>query len=163
VVVSSKARPIIPWWWYAQANEPVPAVAEPIYEAVRFDFVLIFPQNNTWMYLLLEPSETVMSLLQQQDHMRAFILISLINKKFKAKQREIQRLHLGSVMQSKDLRKIFTFVAVRRESPVFDHIPANVPRLVRDVDPSTRTTSWKIHLPDRQLPFGSFRDILELD
>jgi len=161
-VESSKSRPIVPWWWYAQANEPVPAVAEPMYETVRFDFVLIFPGHNTWMYFLLEPSEEVLSLLRQQDHMRAFILISLINKNLKAKQREIQRVRLGSVMHSNDLRKILTFVAMRKENPLHDKMPGNVPRVVREVDPSTRTTSWEIYLPDQKLPFDSFQDILEL-
>ena len=65
-------------------------------------------------------------------------------------------------MHSNYLRKILTFVAVRKENPLHDEIPSNVPRLVREVDPSMRTTSRKIYLPDQKLPFDSFQDILEL-
>ncbi len=162
VVEASKKKPIVPWWWYAQENEPVPDVALAMYQTINFDFVLVFPRANTWVYILVEPSETVLQLLGEQDHMRAFILISLINKNFGEKQRDLQRLHLGRVMQSQDLRKIFTFVAVRNDNPVNARIPANVPRVVRDVDVNTKTTSWKIYLPGRRLPFESFKDTIEL-
>ncbi len=160
VVESAKKRLIVPWWWYAQQNEPVPSVVEEIYNMVAFDFVLMFPQVNAWIYIIVEPEEDVIELLKMQDHMKAFILISLINKNFNLKQRELKRLHMGKVIRSNDIRKIFTFVAVRSENQASESIIGDIPLVTRVVDNTSNTTSWRIIVPHAKQPYDSFKELI---
>jgi hypothetical protein len=160
IVESTKSRPLIPWWWYAEQHEPIPSVVQNIYKKVVFDFALVYPQQNAWIYLLLEPSKEIIGLLQDQDHMRAFILISLINKNFDANQRENARLRLGRVMASPDMKRIFVFSVVRAEDPTYRNIPKSIPAVIRVVQPKANTTNWDIRLPGIRQSFGSFGDVI---
>jgi len=159
VAETGKDRPIVPWWWYAQEKEPVPPVVKDIYKAVAFDFAVMYPQKNAWIYILGEPSREEIKLLSRQDHLKAFILISLINKKFPKAQRDNKRLHLGTVMRSKDLKRIFTFAAVREEVGGYGSIPRNIPTLSRVVHPASNTANWNIRLPGDGHVYGSFQEI----
>ena len=82
VAEAKKDRPVVPWWWYGEEKEPVPAVVKDIYKKVAFDFAVMYPQKSAWIYICVEPTEEVVELLSNQDHLKSFILISLINKKF---------------------------------------------------------------------------------
>ncbi|MBN1835912.1 MAG: hypothetical protein JW820_08675 [Spirochaetales bacterium] len=160
VVEASRSRPVVPWWWYQKEKEPVPAVVQDVYEGLAFDFALLYPQENVWIYIVLEPSVDVIELLRGQEHLKAFILISLINKRFPPAQREHQRLRLGTVLKSKDLNKIFTFVAFREEDAAYASLPPNLPTVSRLVHASSNTANWSIRLPRDRHVYGSFREIV---
>jgi hypothetical protein len=160
VVEATRSRPVAPWWWYEKENEPVPKVVADIYRDLSFDFALLYPKDNVWIYIVVEPSREVLTMLSRQEHLKAFILISLINKRFPPAQREHQRLRLGTVMGSKDLNKIFTFVAFREEDGGGAGIPAGLPTVSRLVHPSSNTANWSIRLPKDRHVYGSFREIV---
>jgi hypothetical protein len=109
VVETTRGRPVVPWWWYAEENEPVPAVVRDIYERLTFDFALLYPKRNAWIYICVEPPPETLALLGRQEHLKAFILMSLINKNFPRAQRERRRVRLGTLMDSKDIQRIFHF------------------------------------------------------
>jgi hypothetical protein len=157
---ATKQRPIVPWWWYPQEKEPVPAVVQDLYRGLSFDFVLTYPGNDQWVYLCVDPSAGVLELLRRQDHLKAFILISLINKKLPAAQRQHKRLHLGTVMKSKDMNRVFTFVAFREDDPRYAAIPGNIPTLSRRVHSASNTANWTVRLPQDRHLYGSFQEFL---
>jgi hypothetical protein len=160
VAEAGKERPVVPWWWYAKEKEPVPPVVKDIYKGVAFDFAVMYPQKNAWIYILAEPSPEEIKLLSRQDHLKAFILISLINKKFPKAQREHKRLHLGTVMGSKDLNRIFPFAAFQEEDKRYRSVPRNIPTLSRVVHPASNTANWNIRLPKDGHVYGSFQEIV---
>jgi hypothetical protein len=159
VAEAKKGRPVVPWWWYAQEKEPVPPVVKDIYGKLAFDFAVMYPQKNVWIYICAEPSADQIKLLSKQDHLKAFILISLINKKFPKAQRDNKRLRLGTVMGSKDLKRIFTFLAFREDNRAYRSIPENIPVLSRVVHPASNTANWNIRLPGDGHVYGSFQEI----
>ncbi len=160
VVERTPSRPVVPWWWYAEESEPVPAVVRDIYEGLTFDFALVYPKKNAWIYVCVEPQTETLALLGRQEHLKAFILMSLINKNFPRAQREHRRVRLGTLMDSKDIQKIFTFVARREEDPARGSVPAGLPVLSRLVHPSSNTANWSIRLPRDRHAYGSFLEIL---
>ena len=89
------SRPVVPWWWYAKDKEPVPDVVKDIYKGLAFDFALVYPKANAWVYVSVEPPAKIMELMLRQEHLKAFILMSLINKNFPRAQREGRRVRLG--------------------------------------------------------------------
>jgi hypothetical protein len=153
-------RPVVPWWWYAADKEPVPEVVADIYKAVAFDFALVYTGANAWAYVVVEPSAELMELMQRQEHLKAFILMSLINKNFPRAQRDTRRVRLAETMKSKDVRKIFTFVAFREDDPAWRAVPPGLPVLSRLVHPSSKTSNWSIRLPKEKHAYGSFREIV---
>jgi hypothetical protein len=153
-------RAVVPWWWYAAEKEPVPEVVADIYKAVAFDFALVYPGVNAWAYVVVEPSSELMELMQRQEHLGAFILMSLINKNFPRSQREGRRVRLAPLMKSKDVSKIFTFVAFREDDPAWRTVPAGLPVLSRLVHPSSKTSNWSVRLPKEKHAYGSFREII---
>jgi hypothetical protein len=157
---ATSRRPILPWWWYAQQQEPVPSAVQDLYRGLSFDFVLTYPRNDVWIYVCVEPAAAVLELLRRQDHLKAFVLISLINKKIPAAQRQHKRLHLGTVMKSKDMNRIFTFVAFREEDPRYRMVPANIPTVSRRVHSASNTANWTIRLPRDRRTYGSFQELL---
>jgi hypothetical protein len=160
VAEATASRPIMPWWWYAADREPVPSVVAEIYKRLTFDFTVVYPQENAWMYVNVEPSPGVLNLLSRQEHLKAFILVSLVNKKFPRAQREHKRLRLGTVMGSKDLRKIFTFVAFREDDQRYRSLPANIPTISRLVHTASNTANWSIRLPGDGHVYGSLLEVL---
>ena len=153
-------RPVVPWWWYAEGKEPVPAVVEDIYQRLTFDFALVYSKASAWIYVSVEPSAEIMKLMSNQELLKAFILMSLINKNFPLAQREHKRLRLGALMDSQDIQKVFTLVAFREEDPAYRSIPAGLPVLSRLVHPSSRTANWSVRLPKDKHVYGSFREII---
>jgi hypothetical protein len=133
VVESSAKRPIIPWWWYVDQKEPVPDVMKPIYKALKFDYVLVFPKKNVWIYLLIEPPRKIIDLLQNQDNLRAFIMMSILNK-------------------------IFTFVIYGNDYDFADKMPKEIPS-VKHIVTSTGT-NWQITYPGKKQVFWSFKELL---
>ena len=160
VAEASKGRPVVPWWWYEKEKEPVPSVAGEMYKKVAFDFAVMYPQSRVWIYVCVEPGPAIVELLGRQEHLKAFILVSLINKKFPKAQRENRRLRLGTVMGSKDLDKIFTFIAFREEDERYRSLPGNIPTLSRLVHPASNTANWNIRLPGYSQVYGSFQEIV---
>ena len=157
---ATASRPVVPWWWYAKDKEPVPDVVKDIYRGLAFDFALVYPKANAWVYVSVEPPAKVMELMLRQEHLKAFILMSLINKNFPRAQREGRRVRLGDLMKSRDVQKIFTFVAFREDDPAFRTIPPQLPVLSRLVHPSSKTSNWNIRLPKDKYTYGSFREII---
>ncbi|MCX7029816.1 MAG: hypothetical protein NTU62_06800 [Spirochaetes bacterium] len=153
-------RPVVPWWWYAADKEPVPDVVRDICRGLTFDFALVYPKANAWVYVNVEPSAEVMELMARQEHLKAFILMSLINKNFPRSLRESRRVRLGELMKSRDVQKIFTFVAFREDNPAYRTIPAGLPVLSRLVHSSSKTSNWSIRLPKEKYAYGSFREII---
>jgi hypothetical protein len=160
VVEATKSRPIVPWWWYSRGREPVPSVVEDIYEHMSFDFSVVYPQHNVWIYINVEPPPEFLDLLRRQDHLKAFILISLVNKNFKPAQREHKRLHLGTVMGTKDLDKILTLIAFKADDDRYRAIRGTIPTITRLVHPASNTADWSIRLPKDGQSYGSFREII---
>jgi hypothetical protein len=112
------------------------------------------------VYVSVEPSAKIMELMLRQEHLKAFILMSLINKNFPRSQRESRRVRLGDLMKSRDVQKIFTFVAFREDDPAWRTIPPQLPVLSRLVHPSSKTSNWSIRLPKEKYAYGSFREII---
>ncbi len=160
VVEATERRPIVPWWWYEKEHEPVPDVVRGLYDGVAFDFAMVYQTSKAWIYVAVEPSTGTMGLLADQRHLKAFILMSLINKNIPASQRDHKRLRLGPVMASKDVEKIFTFVAFREDDPAFRAVPDGLPVLSRLVHSASRTANWSIRLPGQNSAYGSFREIV---
>ena len=160
VVEASADRPVAPWWWYAAEREPVPAVVSDIAKRLSFDFAMVYQKAKAWVYIAVEPSAAIMKLMSRQDHLRAFILMSLINKSIPREQRENKRLRLATLMESKDIEKIFTFVAFRQVDPASAGIPEGLPVLSRLVHPSSKTANWSIRLPGDKHSYGSCREII---
>jgi hypothetical protein len=156
-----KGRPVQPWWWYAKEHEAVPSVVEDIYRRISFDFAVVYPKDNAFVYVLVEPSENLLPFLSRQDQLRAFILISLINKKFPKSQRENKRLHLGTVMGSKDMAKIFTIAAFKEDDARCRSFAGKIPILTRLVHSSSNTANWSIRLPQDKRIYGNLREIIE--
>jgi hypothetical protein len=157
---ATPSRPVVPWWWYAKDKEPVPEVVRDIYRELAFDFALVYPKANAWVYVNVEPSAKIMELMIRQEHLKAFILMSLINKNFPRAQRNSRRVRLGDVMKSSDVQKIFTFVAFREDTPAYRTIPPVLPVLSRLVHASSKTSNWSIRLPKDKYAYGSFREII---
>jgi hypothetical protein len=160
VVETAQGRPVVPWWWYSEENEPVPAVVRDIHERLIFDFALVYPKSNAWIYICVEPPPETLALLGRQDQLKAFILMSLINKNVPRELRDSRRVRLGDVMKSSDVQKVFTFVAFREDSPAYRTIPPVLPVLSRLVHTSSKTSNWSIRLPKDKYAYGSFREII---
>jgi len=157
---ATPSRPIVPWWWYAKEKEPVPEVVNDIYKGLTFDFALVYPKANAWVYVNVEPSARVIGLMLRQEHLKGFILMSLVNKNFPRAQRGSHRVRLGDVMKSRDVQKIYTFVAFREDDPAYRTVPPVLPVLSRLVHPSSKTSNWNIRLPKDKYTYGSFREII---
>ncbi len=160
VIESKKSRPIEPWAWYAKAREPVPPVVKEIYRGLSFDFAVIFPQQKAWIYVNVEPDEHTLELLSDQQHLKAFILISLVNEKLDPAQRQHQRLRLATVMDSPELDKIIAFAAFREEDEEYRSIPPGIPTISRLVHPTSNTANWNIRLPGHRQVYASFKEII---
>jgi hypothetical protein len=160
VIESTKRRPAVPWAWYEKEREPVPPVVKDIYRGLTFDFAVVFPQNKAWIYVDVEPSQKTLELLSDQEHLKAFILVSLVNERLDRAQREHQRLRLGTVMGSGDLNKIFTFVAFKEGDKRYHGIPRSIPTITRLVHPTSNTANWNIRLSGDKQVYGSFKEII---
>jgi hypothetical protein len=158
LVESTKKRPIVPWWWYLEQKEPVPAVVEDFFDELVFDYVLVFPKKNVWAYILIEPERKVVDLLKNQDNLRAFIMMSILNKNFKQKERETHRFRMGKLLQSPEINKIFTFVVYAEDYKYADLIPKQIPSVSRLVN--STGTSWKIVYPGKKQVFWSFKELM---
>jgi hypothetical protein len=158
VVESTKKRPIVPWWWYLDQKEPVPAVVKDIYTELVFDYVLVFPKKNVWIYILVEPKNKFLELLINQDNLRAFIMMSILNKNFSQKERDAHRFRMGKLLQSPEINKIFTFVAYSQDYEFTDKLPKQIPSVSHIVNSSG--TSWKITYPGKKQVFWSFKELL---
>lgn len=158
ITESTKKRPIIPWWWYIDQQEPVPAVVEDIFSTLVFDYVLVFPNKNIWIYILIEPKKKVLTLLKNQDTLRAFIMMSIINKNFKPKERDAHRLRLGKLRSSPEINKIITYVIHDQDYELEDLIPKQIPTVSRLVD--TTGTSWRISYPGKKQIYWSFKELI---
>ena len=161
VAESTGSRPVLPWWWYPREKEPVPSVVQDIYDRVAFDFAVIYPRDKAWIYVCVEPAPQLLALLRRQEQLKAFILISLINKKFPKAQREHRRVRLGNVMQSAELNRVFVFVACREEDARYKSITGRIPTITRLVHTSSNTANWSIRLPGDAQVYASFREIIE--
>jgi hypothetical protein len=159
VVESTKKKPIVPWWWYLEQKEPVPAVVEEIFEQLVFDYVLVFPKKNVWIYILIEPSADVLDILKNQDNLRAFIIMSIVNKNFNPKERKVNRLRLGKVLKSPEINNIFTFVVHSKDYKYAGKLSKKIPTVTHIVDASH--TTWRVYFPGRKEVFWSFKELLE--
>lgn len=153
-------RPVVPWWWFKPEREPVPEVAADFYRKISFDFALMYPSVNAWVYVIVEPPPQIMELMRRQEHLRAFILMSLVNKNVPRAKRAALRVRLADTMKSSDVRKIFTFVAFREDDPAWRAVPPALPVLSRLVHPSSKTSNWSIRLSKEEHAYGSFREIV---
>jgi hypothetical protein len=160
IAEATAARPVVPWWWYSRQKEPVPAVVKDIYQGLAFDFAVVYPKENAWLYVCAEPAPDLLELLGRQEQLKAFILISLVNKNIPAAQREHKRLHLSTVMGSPDLARVFTFIAFREEDPRYRAAAARIPSITRLVHPASNTANWNIRLPGDKRVYGSLRELV---
>lgn len=158
VIISTKKRPIIPWWWYLEQKEPVPAVVEDIFKQLVFDYVLVFPKKNVWIYIITEPEKQILELLKNQDNLRAFIMMSIVNKNFNPKERKVSRLRLGKVLRSPEINNIFTFVVYSKGYRYANKISKQIPSVHHIVDSSH--TTWRIYFPGKKQVFWSFKELL---
>jgi hypothetical protein len=160
IAEATPERPVAPWWWYADAKEPVPAVVAEVHRRLTFDFALVFPKARAWVYVNVEPPPAILKLMGNQELLRAFILMSLINKNFPPEQRANRRVRLGTLVDSPDIQKIFTFVAFREDDPAYASVPPGLPVLSRLVHSSSKTANWSIRLPKDRHVYGSLREII---
>lgn len=158
VIKSTKSKPIIPWWWYLDQKEPVPVVVEDMYKEIIFDYVLFFPRKGVWIYIIIEPEKKVLELLKNQDNLRAFIMMSIVNKNYKPNEREVHRVRLNRMLNSRESNKIFTFVAYSGDYKWAKDIPREIPTVSHLVD--STSTGWKIQFPDQKQVFWSFKELL---
>ena len=160
VVQSSKQKPIIPWWWYMDQHEPVPAVVEGIYEHIVFDYAIIYPERNIWIYTIVEPSKEDLELIKNQGNLRAFIMMSLINKNISPKERPAKRLRLGKLLNSNDIKKVLTFMAYSDNYEFKNSIPKQIP-VIRSFL-GVKCTNWQVYYPGQKQVFASLRDLLDI-
>jgi hypothetical protein len=160
IAEATPARPVVPWWWYAKQKEPVPAVVKDIYQRLAFDFAVVYPKENAWLYVCAEPEPELLALLGRQEQLQAFILISLVNKNIPAAQRVHKRLHLSTVMGSSDLARVFAFIAFREEDRRYQAAAARIPAISRLVHPASNTANWNIRLPGDKRVYGSLRELI---
>ncbi len=160
VAEGTKVKPVIPWWWYKKEKEPVPTVVDDISKSLAFDFAVVYPKESVWFYVIAEPSDRDLAFLKRQDQLKAFILVSLVNKNFPRTQREGKRLRLGTVMGSKDMSKIYTLVAHKAGDTRYAAIEGVIPTITRLVHPASNTANWSIRIPKDRRIYGSFREIL---
>ncbi len=158
VAVATPKKPIIPWWWYVTQKEPVPTVVEDIFKNISFDFCLVYPQGNIWIYIIVEPEKETLELLKNQDNLRAFMLMSIINKNITSHKRDSARLRLGQMLKSKDIKNILTFAMYGSKYKYKDQIPKNLPTVEHILDSSG--TNWKITVPGLKQYFLHFKDLL---
>jgi len=161
VAEAVKGRPVQPWWWYGRQHESVPSIVEDIYKGVSFDFAVVYPKDNAFIYVLVEPAEKLLALLGRQEQLRAFIVVSLVNKKFPKSQRENKRLHIGTVMGSQDMDRIFTIAAFKENDPRCRSFASKMPVLSRLVHSASNTANWSLRLPGDRRVYGSLRDMLD--
>ncbi|RPJ07036.1 MAG: hypothetical protein EHM28_08550 [Spirochaetaceae bacterium] len=159
VASSTAKKPIIPWWWYLKQKEPVPSVAEDIFKNVAFDHVIVYPKKNIWIYLIVEPKKPVLELLKNQDTLRAFIIMSIINKNFNPRERDTHRVRLGKMITSNEAKKILTFVVYAEDYKLAASIPKGVPTVKHKVD--TNGTNWAISYPGQKQVFWSFTELVD--
>jgi hypothetical protein len=159
VAEATPSRPVLPWWWYPKEKEPVPSVVKDIYERVSFDFAVVYPTDKAYIYVCVEPAPEMLALLRRQEQLKAFILMSLINKKFPKAQREHKRVRLGNVMKSPELSRVFVFVAHREEDKRYQAIAGKIPTITRLVHTSSNTANWSLRIPGDPRVYGSFREI----
>jgi hypothetical protein len=157
---ATSGNPVTPWSWYAGEREPVPEAVRDLCEGISFDFSVVLNNGQALIYVTVEPSKESMNLLTRQDHLKAFILISLINKNLQPEQRENKRVRLAAAMASKDMQRVFTFVAFREDEPAYRSIPPGIPILSRLVHPSSNTATWNIRLPGQSRIYGSLEEIV---
>lgn len=160
VAEATSSRPVVPWWWYSRQKEPVPAVVKDIFQRLTFDFAVVYPKENAWMYVCAEPAPQLLELLGRQEQLKAFILISLVNKNFPAGQRENKRLHLSTVRGSPELARIFTLIAFREEDRSYQAAAGRIPAITRLVHPASNTANWNVRLPGDKRVYGSLRELL---
>ena len=160
IAEATASRPVVPWWWYSKDREPVPAIVKDIYQRVAFDFAVVYPQENAWIYVSVEPPADLLELLRRQEQLKAFILISLINKNFRPVQREHKRVRLATVLGSPDLKRVFVFIAYREEDRRYQSTAGKIPAITRLVHPASNTANWNIRLPGDRRVYGSFREII---
>jgi len=160
IAEATASRPVVPWWWYSKDREPVPAIVKDIYQRVAFDFAVVYPQENAWIYVSVEPPADLLELLRRQEQLKAFILISLINKNFRPVQREHKRVRLATVLGSPDLKRVFVFIAFREEDRRYQSVAGKIPTITRLVHPASNTANWNIRLPGDRRVYGSFREII---
>jgi hypothetical protein len=162
IAEATKGRPVVPWWWYSRQREPVPTVVKDIYQKLSFDFAVMYPKENAWIYVCVQPAAETLELLRRQEQLKAFILISLVNKNFPPAQREHKRLHLGTVLGSPDLKRIFAFISFPEGDKRYQAAAGRIPALTRLVHPASNTANWNIRLPGDKRVYGSFREIIGL-
>ena len=160
VIEAKKNKPIVPWWWYFEQKEPVPAVVENIYKQLVFDFVLVFPKKNVWIYIIVEPEKQILELLKNQDNLRAFIIMSIVNKNFNPKERKVNRIRLGKVLKSPEINNIFTFAVFSQDYKFARKMPKNIPSASNIIDSSG--THWRIYFPGKKQIFWSFNELLNI-
>ncbi|MBN1524502.1 MAG: hypothetical protein JW904_08470 [Spirochaetales bacterium] len=159
ISASTPKKPIVPWWWYVDQKEPVPSVVEDIYKNISFDYVLVYPKKNIWVYLIVEPEKEALDLLKKQDALRAFIIMSIVNKNFKPKERDAHRLRLGKVMNSPDINKILAFTLY---SDTYKHkaaVTKALPSVNHSVD--VNGTNWRISYPGEKQVFWTFTELID--
>lgn len=160
VVQSTEEKPIIPWWWYMDQNEPVPAVVKGIYSNIVFDYTIMYPERNIWIYTIVEPSGEDLEYIKNQKNLRAFIMMSLINKNINPKERPAKRLRLANLLNSRDIKKILTFVAFSENYENKDNIPEGIPYICSFS--GAKCTNWKVYYPGQKQIFASLRDLVDL-
>ena len=55
-----------------------------IFKHIVFDYAIIYPQRNIWIYIIVEPNKEDLEIIKNQKNLRAFIMMSLINKNISA-------------------------------------------------------------------------------
>ena len=158
VVESTKSKPIVPWWWYLDQKEPVPAVVEDIYDQLQFDYVLVFPKKSVWIYIIIEPEKQTLDLLKSQDNLRAFIIMSIVNKNFNPNERKSKRVRLGKVLHSSEINNIFTFLIYSKDYAHAKKIPKQIPSVQHIV--TSNATNWQIVFPGKKEVYWSFKELL---
>jgi hypothetical protein len=158
-VKATAKRPIVPWWWYIAQKEPVPSVVEDIYNEVAFDYVLVFPKINFWVYILVEPDGDVLDCVKKQDPLRAFIMMSIVNKNFRRTERDTRRVRLSKIIESAEINNIITCVVYDNSYELADRIPKNIPTVRHSVDATG--TNWQIRYPGRKEVFWSFKELIK--
>ncbi len=160
VVESTKQKPIIPWWWYMDQEEPVPSVVEGIYNHIIFNYAIIYPIRNIWIYIIVEPSKKDLEIIKNQKNLRAFIMMSLINKNINPKERHFKRLRLGKLLNSNEIKKVLTFVAYSENYEFKDSVPKQIP--VISSFTGANCTHWKLNYPEQKQVFSSLKDLIDL-
>jgi hypothetical protein len=85
-------------------------------------------------------------------------MMSILNKNFNPRERDVHRVRLGKLVKSQEINKIFTFVVYAKDYAFAGKIQKQIPAVSLTYD--TTSTLWSIYYPGKKQIFWSFKELV---